>query len=471
MLEQVKKGNEIELQVDKLAFGGKAVAREDGFVVFLDHAVPGQRVRALITKKKKQYAEGRVREVVSQSPDYKPPFCPHFGVCGGCSWQDIDYEKQLFWKRSHVIESLGHIAGQTDAVAEPIVPSPQQLYYRNKMEFTFSDRRWLLPEELGAEPPVSNRAFTLGLHVRGFFDKVFNLEECYLESPEAAEIVREAREFARESGLEPYSIRSQEGFWRFLVVREAKRTGQRLVNCITTPLPGGGPVVEKLAARLVSRFPGITSFVHSVSGSKAQVATGESARTLFGSGYIEEMLGDLRFRISANSFFQTNTLGAEKLYGAVVRYGELDGSEAVWDLYCGTGSIAIYLAPKVKSVLGIEVVEDAVRDANENVRLNGVQNCSFRAGDLKDVIGRALEHGAPDIIVTDPPRAGMHPKVVKTLLEISPRRIIAVSCNPATLARDIALLAEKYEITGVQPFDLFPHTPHLECVVRLDRKR
>jgi 23S rRNA (uracil1939-C5)-methyltransferase len=470
-MDKITKGIETELFVEKLAFGGKAVARVDGFVVFLDHGIPGQTVRARIFKKKRNYAEAGVIEVISQSPDYSPPICPHFGICGGCLWQDISYEAQPYWKRTHVLECLGHIAGISDANVSPIVPSPEILHYRNKMEFTFSNRRWLLPEELRQDIVIpDDDRFALGLHVRGFFDKVFNIDQCVLSPPLASAILREVRDRAKRSGLPAYSIRSHEGFWRFLVIRHGKKTGQTLVHLITSTYPGGDAAIESLSKHLTSRFPEITTIVHSTSDKKCQVAAGDSSRTLFGPGFIEEMLDGLRFRISAHSFFQTNTLGTEKLYDTVRQLADFNGTENVWDLYCGTGSIGIYIASQVKQVTGIELVEDAVRDAHENCRLNNIGNCSFLAGDLKDVIKKASETGRPDVVIVDPPRAGMHPKVVKTLLEVLPRRIIAVSCNPASLARDIAFFLDSYEIKAIHPFDLFPHTPHLECVMRLDKK-
>ncbi len=469
-MEKVSKGQEIELRVEKLAFGGKAVARVDGLIVFLDRAVPGQTVKARITKKKKNYAEGRVLEVLGQSPDYVEPFCPHFGVCGGCHWQDIAYDVQLYWKRQHVLECLSHIAGIGETTVEPIIASPDRQYYRNKMEFTFSNRRWLLPEEMGPEGEIPSDLFALGLHVRGLFDKVLNIYTCFLESPTAAALVREVRDWAKRSNLPAYSIRNHDGFWRFLVIREGKHTGQLLVHIITSAGYDADASIYSLSESLRAQFPQITTFIHSINEKKCQVAVGDTSRTLFGPGFIEEILGGLRFRISAHSFFQTNSLGTEKLYDTIRDFGEFEGSERVWDLYCGTGTIGIYVASQVKEVIGIELVEDAVLDARENCRLNNITNCSFLAGDLKDVVKKASETGRPDVVITDPPRAGMHPSVINTLLEAAPRRIIAVSCNPASLARDIAFFLDNYEIKGVQPFDLFPHTPHVECVMRLDRK-
>lgn len=470
----IRKGAELEIQIEKLAFGGKALARVNGFVVFVEDALPGQQVRVQITRKKCQYAEARIQEVVSQSPRYVEPFCSHFGVCGGCRWQDLPYEDQLQWKRLHVLECIQHLAGLDETLVDPTMPSPRQIHYRNKMEYTFSRRRWLSPEEITAKDVSYNRSFALGLHVRGFFDRIFNVETCFLQSARSVEILKETRQWCEKSGLPSYSTKDHQGFWRFLVIREGKRTDQTLLHLITAPHSQGENIVDALAQHLLDRFPEITTFVHSVNSKKAQVAVGETSRIVAGPGIIEERLGSLRFQISAHSFFQTNPDAAERLYETVAQFGEFSGRETVWDLYCGTGSIALFIASQVRDVLGFEVVEDAIADAYRNCRLNGIGNCRFRVGDLKDVIRESGETaragGMPDVIITDPPRAGMHPHVIKALLELAPQKIIAVSCNPSTLARDLELLSERYMIRRVRPFDLFPHTPHIECVVKLEKK-
>lgn len=469
----LSKGAEVDLCIEKLAFGGKALGRVDGFVVFVDHAVPGQRVRVRITRKKARFAEAGVVQLLAQSPAYAPPFCPHFGVCGGCQWQDLAYEEQLLWKKIHVQECLQHLAGLTPGDILPLVASPQQRYYRNKMEFAFAPRPWLPSGDLVAGNRALGGAVALGLHVGASFDRIFNLEHCFLQSPQSTAIVQEVRRWCGQSGLAAYNTHTHRGFWRFLVIREGKRTAQTLVHLITTE-EGDPAAVEALAAHLVARFPGITSLVHSSRQTKAQVAIGESSRTLWGPGYIEEHLGDLRLRISANSFLQTNTAAAEGLYYAISRLGEFTGAETVWDLYCGAGSIALHLASQVRRVVGFELVSEAVNDAYHNSRLNGLENCQFLAGDLKERLRETLGAGGqprPDVVVTDPPRAGMHPQVVEALREIAPGRIIYVSCNPATLARDLALLQDRYDILTIQPFDLFPHTAHIECVARLDRRQ
>jgi 23S rRNA (uracil1939-C5)-methyltransferase len=465
----LSKGAEVDLVVEKIAFGGKALGKVDGFVVFVDHAIPGQTVRVRITRKKPQYAEARVVGLLAQSPAYTPPFCPHFGVCGGCQWQDLAYGEQLHWKRTQVEECLRHLGGLSPGIILPTVASPEPRYYRNKMGFTFAPMP--IPDPAGAGGSTG-RACALGLHLAGSSGRIFNLEHCFLQSPQSPAMVQEVRRWCSISGLAAYNPKTQRGFWRFLVLREGKRTGQTLVHLITTD-QGDPAAVEVLAAHLKARFPDITTLVHSRRRHKGQIASGESSRTLWGPGYIEEQLGQLRLRISPHSFLQINTRATEGLYGAISRLGEFSGHETVWDLYCGAGSIALFLASQVGRVVGFELVPEAVNDAYTNRRLNGLDNCQFLAGDLKERIQETLQDASqprPEVVITDPPRSGLHPQVVQALQDLAPRRIIYVSCNPATLARDLALLQAQYDILMVQPFDLFPHTAHTECVVRLEKR-
>lgn len=472
-MELLRKGSELELRVEQLVFGGSALSRLDGFVVLMDRALPGQKVQVRIVKKKSNYAEAQVMRILEPSPHQVPPACAHFGLCGGCLWQDLDYAQQLAWKHRHVSECLSHLPDGLHGPIEEVTPSPVIYGYRNKMEFTFSTRRWLSSDEVARADVAYDRSCALGLHVRGRFDRVFDVHDCLLESPEAMAVVDVVRRGARESGLPPYDIRTHQGVWRFVVVREAMRTGQRLVHLITADAPGVDRAAERIARMLEDQGPPLTTFVHSINRTRAQVAQGEDSRVLWGPGVIEECIGPLRFGISAHSFFQTNTLGAERLYEAARESAGLTGAETVWDLYCGIGSIALSLASQARKVTGFELVEEAVADAYRNAALNNVENCRFFAGDLKDVLRRTprdILGEPPDVIVTDPPRSGMHPKVVKALLELAPRRIVMVSCNPSTLARDLSVLANSYIVCSVLPFDLFPHTPHIECVVRLDRK-
>ncbi|HAA03542.1 MAG TPA: 23S rRNA (uracil(1939)-C(5))-methyltransferase RlmD [Syntrophobacteraceae bacterium] len=477
MSQQVRKGAELELVVKKLAFGGQGLGRVDDFVVFLDRALPGQRVRARVIRKRRQYAEARCLAVLEQTEHYQPAFCEHFGACGGCSWQELPYHQQLHWKSVQVAECLQHLANSSGALVAPILPAPETIYYRNKMEYSFSDQLWLptppAPTTSGRDAPRLP-AFGLGLHARGAYAKVINLESCFLQSPLSVGILKEVRRFAEASGLAPYTTRSHQGFWRFLVVREGKHTGQSLVHVLTAKHRDQDRVMADLGGHLLRSFPTITSFVHSVSHKKAQVAIADDTRTVMGPGSIEEQLGALRFHISAHSFFQTNTLGAERLYDTILNLAGLQGNETVWDLYCGTGSIALYLAHRVRRVLGFEVTPEAVVDARRNAELNRIDNCVFRLGDMNELSREPTammdEIGPPDVIITDPPRAGMHPRVVKAILELAPAKIIAVSCNPSTLARDLAMLLPVYQLTAVQPLDLFPHTPHIECVAALEKR-
>ncbi|MCX7823587.1 MAG: 23S rRNA (uracil(1939)-C(5))-methyltransferase RlmD [Syntrophobacterales bacterium] len=464
----MRKGAEVIVKIEKLAYGGAGVGRVDDTVIFVDRAFPKSTVKAVITRRKKDYFLAKTLEVLEKSPWEREPLCKHESYCGGCLWQRLDYSTQLEWKSRQVEESFVHIAGLEKIPLYPIEPSPSTQYYRNKMEFTFSARRWLNPEEIQkSQESIHDRGCGLGLHVHGAFDRVFDVEECILQSPASVEILKEVRAFCKESAMPAYNIMEHSGFWRFLVIKEGKRTGERLVHIITMSDSTGDTVVEALGKRLSTKGIEITTFVHSTNDQRSQVAVGEDSKVLWGGGSIREQCLELNLTISAHSFFQTNSLGAEKLYGRILEWSDLTGSEEVWDLYCGTGSIGLLLARQARLVIGIELVEEAIRDAHKNAEINGIENCIFYAGDIREVIA-TLAHRRPRVVVTDPPRAGMHPKVIKALLELSPSRIIAVSCNPTTLARDIRQLLSKYSVKTVQPFDLFPHTYHVETIVRLD---
>jgi 23S rRNA (uracil1939-C5)-methyltransferase len=473
-MAELKKGIELELVVESLTVGGKGLARVAGLVVFIDRTLPGQRVLARITRKKASYAEAKMLEVLEESPKAIAPRCAHFGTCGGCLWQNLPYHDQLQVKRNLVWECLAHIGGLTEDLVSPALPSPDIYYYRNKMEFSFASRRWLLPEELGSSRLEKPRDFALGLHVRGFYDRVLDIEECHLQNPLSVTILKLVRQFALTSGLPPYNTRDHKGFWRFLVVRDSKHTGGILVELITAPHSRAANLVGRLASRLQTEIPELSCLVHGISAKKAQIADADTHRAIFGPGYIEEYLDNLRFRISSGAFFQTNSMAAEVLLEQVLDGCGLTGSEEVWDLYCGTGTMAIGLAGTASKVIGFELAPEAVADARINAGLNGTDNCDFVLGDVKALllnpsrlIGR---YGSPHVVVTDPPRAGMHPRVVKSLALLAPPRIVYVSCNPATLARDLRMLMESYRLVRLQPVDLFPHTPHIEAVAVLEKK-
>jgi 23S rRNA (uracil1939-C5)-methyltransferase len=454
----------VEAAVTGIAFGGRGIARLDGMAVFVDQAVPGDRGLIRITRKRRSYAEARLVELLEASPDRMAPPCRYSGVCGGCTWQFLRYDKQLEYKRRHVLESIEHIGGIRGAAVHAVIPADPVFAYRNKMEFTCTERRWLLPGEMGLAD--INTGLGLGLHVPGTFNKVIDIEQCLLQPPLGNLILDELRSAIRESGRPVYGLRTHEGFWRFAMLRSSAAGGRWMVNLVTAA--DEAPVVSEAARRLTARFPEIVSVVNNVTARKAGVAVGETERVIWGDGFIRDRIGGFEFQISANSFFQTNTRGAARLYQTVLDYAGLDGSESVVDLYSGTGTIPIYISGSCRQVLGIEIVESAVVDAERNCRLNGVANCRFIRGDILE--GLARIDACPDAMIIDPPRVGMAKEVVGRVLEMAPERLVYVSCNPATLARDLAMLGERYEVAEVQPIDMFPHTFHVESVVRLKRR-
>lgn len=461
---KIKKREEVELDIADIAFGGKGLAKVNGFAVFVDQAVPGDRVTARIVKKKKNFAEARTLDIITPSPDRVTPPCRYSGYCGGCKWQFLDYRKQIEYKRQHVAESLEHIGLIQGVPVHPTLPSELTFGYRNKMEFSCSDRRWLMPDELGREDIGID--FALGLHVPGTFHKVLDTEACLLHPPRGNEIMDDVRMYMKQSGLPVYGLKSHEGFWRFLMLRHSVAEDRWMVNLITAWEERSA--VQPLADMLMTKYPEVVSVVNNITGRKAGIAVGEYEIPLAGATTLRDRIGEYTFEISASSFFQTNTRGAGLLYDTVKQYAGLNGSETVLDLYCGTGTIGITLSDAARSVTGIEIVESAVADARKNCDINQVSNCRFVAGDIKDCLAGIDE--APDVMIIDPPRAGMHKDVVKQVLEMAPDRIVYVSCNPATLARDLSVLKERYAVREVQPVDMFPHTFHIEAVARLVKR-
>lgn len=451
MDELFRTGMELELDIEKMAFGGRGLARSGGAVVFVDGALPGQRVRARVTKAAKRFAEADCVEVLVRSPRQVEPFCRHHGKCGGCMFQDLDYAEQLRWKTEHVRDQLQRIGGVADPVVRAAEPSPETRGFRNKMEFDFAG---------GGESPLS-----LGLHRRGS-DSVVNVEECALVSAQLMDILREVRAFCRETGIPAWTPCTGKGLWRFLVLRESRADRRAMAQVITSPAADGG-AVRSLADHLHERFPDLASVVHSIRKAKSSVAQGERIVFRTGDGTIEETVGGLRYRISADSFFQTNTAATGPLYAAAREACALTGAETVLDLYCGSGGLSLAVAGGAAAVLGVESTPAAVRDAEANAKLNGLDNCRFTAGDVLRALHDLKE--SPDVVITDPPRSGMHPGAVARILELAPARIVYVSCNPATLARDVRLLAPGYALAEARPFDLFPHGPHVECVAVLER--
>ncbi len=460
----LKKGQIIELYIEQSAFGGKGLAKVDGLAVFVELAVPGDRVLVRIIRKKKNYAEARVLELIEPSADRVTAPCLYSGNCGGCKWQFLAYEKQLLFKRQQVRECLEHIGLMTDVPVHETLPSEKRYGYRNKMEFSCSTRRWLLPEEMGTADAQNGPA--LGLHVPGTFDKVLDIDHCRLQPELGNRIMNDVRRFIQASHLPVYGLRSHEGFWRFLVLRHSVLHDQWMVNIITAWEERAH--LQVLADRLMQTYPAVVSVMNNITARKAAIAVGEYEITLAGRSFIVDRIGRYDFEISANSFFQTNTRQAERLYDQVVRYAELTGEETVMDLYCGAGTIAIYLSDQAREVIGLEIVESALADAERNCRRNAVHNCRFIGGDLRRTLPQLGVR--PEVMIIDPPRAGMHQDVVRDVLLLAPRRIVYVSCNPATLARDLGLLKETYAVEEIQPVDMFPHTFHIEAVAKLVRK-
>ncbi len=460
----VKRGGEYELEIEDLAFGGKGVAKIGNYVVFVKGALPGDLVKTRIIKRKKDFAEAYVLQNVTPSPYRIPAPCKYFDWCGGCTWQNMNYQNQLYFKKKIVQDSLERIGNLENLTVNDVFPSPVSFGYRNKMEFSFSDSRWLLPEELNHKD--MNKEFALGLHVPGKFDKIVDLKECLLQSDAANQILSFISTWVQNKKLRPYGIKSHNGFLRFLVIRQSSFNGEIMVNIVTAD--ENPDMLQPLANELQQTFPQVVSVVNNINTRLAQIAVGEKEIILTGRSYIQDKIGDFIFNISANSFFQTNTLQAERLYDIALQFGEIDKNSIVWDLYSGTGTISLFLAQKANKVIGFEIVESAVSDARKNAKEHQRLNVRFVQGDLLKTMRRTQP--LPDIIVTDPPRAGMHEKVLRLINQIAPKCIVYISCNPTTLARDLRILGETYDVERVQPVDMFPQTYHIETVVKLKRK-
>lgn len=444
----------VKLEITDLAFDGKAVAHMDGKVVFLKGGLPGETVLAEIVREKARYNQGIVREIVLPSADRVPAICEHFDQCGGCTWQDLTYQKQLEFKTKQVADCLSHLGKLDDVKVRDAIGSVELFFYRNKMEFSFN-----------VDP---DNDFTLGLHRRGHFDQIFDVNQCHLQSETSNRIIKWMRDFVRDNNLPVYDVYNHTGYFRFLMIRDAKRTGQVMVNIVTNY--GDLPLRAELVKGLTKAVPEITTIVHNQNGQKSNIATGEIESVVYGTGYTEEKLFNCTFRIRANSFFQTNSHQTETLYRTAFNVMRPEKEDKVLDLYCGAGSIGILLARYVKHVVGVELVEDAVSAARENAEINHVANVQFHHSDVKGYLKSLTEEETDfDTVIVDPPRAGLNPKVVKVLLKMKPKKLMYISCNPATFARDAEkLVAGGYSLKEVIPVDMFPHTMHIELVSRFD---
>ncbi|MDZ7697822.1 MAG: 23S rRNA (uracil(1939)-C(5))-methyltransferase RlmD [Deltaproteobacteria bacterium] len=459
-----KKGQTIELVIEKMANGGSAVGRWNGFVVFVRGGVPGDVVKVRVVKRRRAFAEARIEAIIQPSSDRVTASCPYAGYCGGCQWQHVAYDSQLRHKHALVTEPLEHIGGLTDVAVHPVIPSSEIFGYRNKMEFSFSDRRWFLPHELNLREQEGD--FALGLHVPGAFQKVIDIEECLLQKETGNRILRAVKTYVKDSGLPVYGLKSHEGFWRYLTIRSSAAFDTWMVNVVTST--SGREVIRPLAERLHDTIPSVTTVINNINRRKASIAVGDTEEIISGKGVILDRIGPYTFRISANSFFQTHPPAARKLYEQVVAFARPQGHETLVDLYSGTGTIPLYVSDRVRSVVGMELSGSAISDAMRNCVENGIHNCRFICGDVRETLAELDQQ--PHILIIDPPRAGMHKDVLKGVLELAPERIVYVSCNPATLARDLGQMAQAYHIHEIQPVDMFPNTYHVEAVARLSRK-
>jgi 23S rRNA (uracil1939-C5)-methyltransferase len=482
-----------KIRVEDYAAEGKSLARVDGKVVFIEKVVPGDVVDVRLFKNKKDWAEGYPLHFHEYSKERVEPFCPHFGVCGGCQWQMLPYEKQLEYKQKQVEENLKRI-GRIDAVPMelpetlPIIGAEQTKFYRNKLEYTFSTREFLPDEEFKkirgtatseasgwVSPPSGEPEAAVGFHAKGVFDKVIDIKTCFLQDEPTNAVRLAVKDFAIKNAYSFYDIKKHTGFLRTIQLRICT-TGEVMVNIVFAE--DDEKKRNSLLDFILKKFPTITTLLYTINRKRNDSLSDLEPVSYFGKGYvIEKMTGDngeqFQFKIGPTSFFQTNTRQGEKLYAVAREFAELKGDEIVYDLYCGTGSIGIFLSGKAKKIIGVEAIEAAVSDARENAALNNLaQRTEYYSGDVIDICNGEffLKHGKPDVIVTDPPRAGMHANLVRKILDIAAPKIVYVSCNPATQARDLNMLNEKYRVTKIQPVDMFPHTHHIENVVQLKLK-
>jgi len=447
---------------------GNALARIENQVVFVPMLIPGDVVDIRVRKKKKNYLEGSVVRFHEYSPDRIKPLCRHFGVCGGCKWQHLPYRLQLYYKEKQVKDNLARIGKVPLPLINPVIGSKQEYNYRNKLEYTFSDRKWLTREEINSDS-FSDHEDALGFHIPGLFDKVLDIRECHLQPGPSNAIRDEVRRFAHKNSFRFFNLRQQTGFLRNLIIRNS---GDGKVMVILVFYHDEPERRNALLDHLSEKFPEITSLFYIINSKKNDSLSDQEPVLYRGEDHLVEVMEGLRFRIGPKSFYQTNTSQALELYSSARNFADIRGNEIVYDLYSGTGTIACFVASKAHKVIGIEYIEDAVADAKANAEMNGITNTRFISGDIKKVLSDQLlsETGLPDVIITDPPRAGMHEDVVRSIIKASPAKIVYISCNPATQARDILILSEKYEVKAVQPVDMFPQTHHVENIVLLTLK-
>jgi len=454
------------LKIEDIGSEGKAIARNGEMIVFTTNAIPGDVVDMQVTKKRKNYSEAIITRFHKFSDDRAEVFCEHFGVCGGCKWQILPYEKQLYYKEKQVKDQLQRIGKIELPEVLPILGSERNTFYRNKLEFTFSNKRWLTSDEFNSE---TKNLDALGFHIPGLFDKIVNINKCWLQTEPSNRIRNYIYKYSIDNGLSFFDIKSKSGFLRTLIIRTSS-IGETMV--ILSLFSEDEKVRLKLLNAVQIEFPEITSLLYVINSKGNDTITDQQIELFYGKEFIFEQMEDLKFKIGPKSFYQTNSEQAYNLYKIVRDFAELKGDEIVYDLYTGTGTIANFIARKAKKVVGIEYVPEAIEDAKENSAINKITNTVFYSGDIKSVLNWdfILENGHPDVIITDPPRAGMHNDVIETIINSGAGKVVYVSCNPATQARDLGLMDTNYKVSKIQPVDMFPHTHHVENVVLLEKR-
>lgn len=466
----LKKGADIELTIDSAAYQGKGIGKFNGLAVFVPNTAPGDRIKARIIKKKKSYAEAKLLQVLKPGPQRIEPKCQHAPNCGGCNWQHVSYDHQLEFKQDQVRNHMHRIGGLTSLEVNPVIGCEHRFYYRNKMEYSIGHKRWLNQEEIQRDEYVDDRCFAAGLHAPGRFDKILNISECHLQHPISYKILDFVRRWCIEKEIPPFNRIDQMGFMRNVVIRKSYHTDDLMVNLVTYQSDQDN--MGKLSDALIEEFPSITTIINNVNDTPTPKAVGRYEEVLYGPGHITDYIGSYHFKIDANAFFQTNTAQAQRLYDIVKDFANISSEDTIYDLYCGVGTLTIYLSDIANQLVGIELEDVAINNAKKNAEENNVYNVSFIKGDMKDVFTSEVpkKYGEPDCLITDPPRAGMHPDVVDRLNELKVPKLVYVSCNSSTMARDLEELSKVYDILEIQPVDMFPQTYHIETVANLRLK-
>lgn len=465
----INKKDKLKLKITAMSSDGRGIARTDtDFVIFVNHAIPGDVVNTEVKKVGRNFAEAHITQLIEESPYRVKPECFHFGICNGCKLQNMKYQYQLELKRQNVKDAFERIGGFKDLTVPDVIGSDNTYFYRNKIEFSFSKNRWLTTEELHTN--ITDKDFALGFHMPNYIDKVIDIKKCYLQSDESTRILNFTREFFKSRNETIYSTKTHTGYLRFFVIRQSWSTNEILANLITSS--ENKELIREFSEALKKEIPQVTTFVNTISTTKAQVAQGDYTIIIYGDGYITEYIDDFKFKITPGSFFQTNSLQTKKLFDYIIKLANFSKNDNVLDLYCGAGAISIFISDLVDHVTGIEISDESIINARENCELNQIKNCEFVSFDVKDYLKSLQDSEANryNAIILDPPRSGLHPKAVEYINQYEPNKIIYVSCNPSTQARDVKLLAEKYFITAIQPVDMFPQTFHIENIVRLDLK-